>query len=70
VPLLLLATATGWARIHVNVHFPLDIAAGLLLATVVVGALATAQWFLHAVMARTGRAPGDEHKPSVLWRPS
>jgi membrane-associated phospholipid phosphatase len=70
VPLLLLATATGWARIYVNVHFPIDIAAGLLLAAAVVSVLAAAQWFLHAVMTRTGRASDDEHKASALWRPS
>lgn len=32
VAMAALALATGWARIYVGVHFPLDIAAGLLLA--------------------------------------
>lgn len=70
VPLLALAAATGWARIYVGVHFPLDIVGGLLLAGVVVGALAVAQWLVHLVMPRTGRAPGDEDAARSLWRPS
>lgn len=37
VALFALALATGWARIHVGVHFPADIAAGLLLAVAVTG---------------------------------
>jgi len=32
----LAAIATGWARVYVGVHFPTDIAAGLLLALVIV----------------------------------
>jgi membrane-associated phospholipid phosphatase len=35
-----IAVLTGWARIYVGVHFPLDIAAGLLLA----GGIAAAFW--------------------------
>lgn len=42
-PLLALAAVTGWARVYVGVHFPLDIVAGLLLGSLVVGALFTAQ---------------------------
>lgn len=39
--LLMTATAavTGWARVYVGVHFPIDIAAGLLLACVIVGVM-------------------------------
>lgn len=32
-----LAAITGWARVYVGVHFPADIAAGLLLAVVMAG---------------------------------
>ncbi|MBT2304886.1 phosphatase PAP2 family protein [Variovorax paradoxus] len=35
-----LAVATGWARIYVGIHFPIDIAAGLLLAAAVAGVFA------------------------------
>jgi membrane-associated phospholipid phosphatase len=70
MPLLVLAAATGWSRIYVNVHFPLDIAAGLLLAIAVVSTFAVAQWLLHIAMTRIGRAPGDGYKASSLWRPS
>lgn len=70
VPLLALAAATGWARIYVGVHFPLDILAGLLLAGSVAGALALAPWFIHLVLARTGRASGDGPATDSLWRPS
>lgn len=35
-----IALVTGWARIYVGVHFPLDIAAGLLLAVVLAACFA------------------------------
>ncbi|MGJ7495908.1 phosphatase PAP2 family protein [Variovorax sp. RT4R15] len=35
-----LAVLTGWARIYVGVHFPLDVVAGLLLAGLLAGSLA------------------------------
>lgn len=44
----LLALLTGWGRIHANVHFPIDIAAGLLLAVL----LATA---VHILLRRLAR---------------
>lgn len=37
---LVLAALTGWARIYVGVHSPIDIAAGMALAGVLTGALA------------------------------
>lgn len=43
IALFVIAAATGWARIYVGVHFPLDILAGLLLAS----AIAAAFWLLH-----------------------
>lgn len=33
--ILAITVVTGWARVHVGVHFPLDIGAGLLLGTIV-----------------------------------
>jgi undecaprenyl-diphosphatase len=44
----LAALVTGWARVYVGVHFPLDIAGGLLLAVVVTA-------FLHALVALSRR---------------
>ena len=46
-----LGSLTGWARIHVGVHFPLDIPAGLLLALVLAAAFSA----LGAVVARLSR---------------
>lgn len=60
LPLLALAAATGWARIYVGVHFPLDIVAGLLLGGLVAGALRSAQWLAHRFLSfptsQAGRA--------------
>ena len=39
-----LAALTGWARIYVGVHFPFDIAGGLLLALVVTAVFALLLW--------------------------
>ena len=36
--------ATGWARVYVGVHFPSDIAAGLVLALAVQGLFMVLQW--------------------------
>lgn len=49
----LLALLTGWGRIQANVHFPVDIAAGLLLAVL----LATAMHLLLRRVERVVRAP-------------
>lgn len=51
IVLMALALLTGWARIHVGVHFPFDILAGFLLAGVLTGLFATA----HRVVRRPGR---------------
>jgi len=37
--IIAIAVLTGWARVYVGVHFPLDIVAGLLLAAGIAGAL-------------------------------
>jgi membrane-associated phospholipid phosphatase len=59
-PLLVLAAVTGWARVYVGVHFPLDIVAGLLLGALVAGALRSAQWLAHRLLSfptsQAGRA--------------
>ena len=46
VALTVLACLTGWARVCVGVHFPLDIVAGALLAAALAGALALARWWV------------------------
>jgi membrane-associated phospholipid phosphatase len=46
--IMAIAVLTGWARIYVGVHFPLDIAAGLLLA----GGVAAAFWALQQLARR------------------
>ena len=51
IVLMALALLTGWARIHVGVHFPFDILAGFLLAGVLTGLFAAA----HHVVRRSGR---------------
>ncbi|RQO45051.1 phosphatase PAP2 family protein [Variovorax sp. KBW07] len=68
VPLLAVALATGWARVFVGVHFPLDIAAGALLAALIVGALAMGQWLLGFFTSRAGRASDDRQAAASLWR--
>ncbi|MET3441050.1 undecaprenyl-diphosphatase [Variovorax paradoxus] len=42
---------TGWARIHVGVHFPADIPAGLLLALVLVAAFAGLEYLCGRLLA-------------------
>lgn len=52
------AFATGWARVYVGVHFPTDIAAGLLLGAAVAGVLRLAQVLvLRAVRRWRPQAP-------------
>jgi len=47
-----LGALTGWARIHVGVHFPADIPAGLLLALVLAAAFSALDAMLGAAIAR------------------
>jgi membrane-associated phospholipid phosphatase len=61
VALFVVAAATGWARIHVGVHFPLDIAAGLALGTALACALAVALRLARRLL------PADDTAPAT-WR--
>lgn len=55
----MLALLTGWGRIHAGVHFPFDIAAGLLLALVIATAV-------HVVMQRaSGRRAILHRRPAA-----
>lgn len=56
--LVVLAAFTGWSRVYVGVHFPLDIAAGLVLGLCLAGVLAAARW-----MHSNGR--GAHAEPAV-----
>jgi len=42
-----IAVITGWARIYVGVHFPLDIVAGLVLGAIVAGVFRMLQALVH-----------------------
>lgn len=65
VGLALLASAivTGWARIYVGVHFPLDIAAGLALGTALACALAVALRLARRLLPAEGASPGTWRLP-------
>lgn len=53
------AAGTAWARIYVGVHFPRDIAAGLLLACVIVGVLSAANYLCRHHFAASVRGDGS-----------
>lgn len=53
VPLLLLAVLTGWARIYVGVHFPMDILAGMLLAVALAGVFVALQRAIFQKLSQT-----------------
>ncbi|MDM0004385.1 phosphatase PAP2 family protein [Variovorax sp. J22G73] len=69
-PLLVLAAVTGWARVYVGVHFPLDIVAGLLLGGLVAGALRSAQWLAHRFLSfptsQAGRSRDMENAATAV----
>lgn len=72
VPLLALAAATGWARVYVGVHFPIDIAAGLLLGGAIAGLLAIAQRLAHRFISfptsPAGRTRDNTNAAASFWR--
>ncbi|MDM0038962.1 phosphatase PAP2 family protein [Variovorax sp. J22G21] len=68
-PLLALAAITGWARVYVGVHFPLDIAAGLLLGALIAGAVVIGCWLVHFFTLRMQRHTGTREAGSP-WRHS
>ncbi len=61
-----LALATGWARVYAGVHFPSDIAGGLVLALGVQGLFMTLQWlatrWLAPAFARIQQAAEPTHR--------
>lgn len=61
--LVSMAGATGWARIYVGVHYPLDILAGLLLAIVITATMTAVLWLLRRATRRSGAAASF-----VYWR--
>lgn len=63
--LVAVAAITGWGRVYVGVHYPLDIVVGLLLAMLVTAALALGQWLLQEDWRRNGVAASP-----IPWRRS
>jgi membrane-associated phospholipid phosphatase len=70
LPLLALAAVTGWARVYVGVHFPIDIAAGLLLGAAVAAAIALARRLAALYMSRPAHGAGAGAAADSPWRPS
>jgi len=72
VPMLALAAATGWARIYVSVHFPVDIAAGLLLGAAIAGLAVIAQRLAHRLVSfptsPAGRTRDNRNAAASPWR--
>jgi membrane-associated phospholipid phosphatase len=64
-----IALATSWSRVYVGVHFPLDIAAGLLLGAAVAGALSTVWPWLQAQAATLTAVYGYGEGPSTALMP-
>jgi membrane-associated phospholipid phosphatase len=73
VLVLVLAALTGWARIYVGVHSPIDIAAGIALAGVLTGAFVLLQAALAPRMSKRLKARGSRAGETVDdagWRAS
>lgn len=67
--ILAAAVATGWARIHVGIHFPFDVAAGALLGAAIAAALFAMQAIAPqaaATLARPLRALADRRAGPCL----
>lgn len=69
-PLLALAAVTGWARVYVGVHFPLDIVVGLLLGAAIAGAITFARWLVAFFVLRAGGGSDTRQAAPSPWRPS
>lgn len=61
------AAGTAWARIHVGVHFPRDIAAGMLLACVIAGVLSATTYLCRRFFAAFVGRDGSKPKPNLDW---
>lgn len=64
------AAITGWARIYVGVHFPLDIAAGLLLGLLLAGVFLGLWRLCQRLIAPATSADQPVNPPSALKDPS
>lgn len=70
VPLLALAAITGWARVYVGVHFPLDIAAGLVLGAAVAGIAAVGRRLFGLLALRAAPHSLTHQASGSPWRHS
>ncbi|UVH60576.1 phosphatase PAP2 family protein [Variovorax paradoxus] len=69
------ASLTGWARIHVGVHFPADVPAGLLLAFAVAAVFAGLEHLCHRLFASTAVERAGRHANQLVrylrrWLPA
>lgn len=69
--LFVLAALTGWSRVYVGVHFPMDIAAGMLFGLFLAGTSAALHW-MHSDTFATRRRTLPEHQRAraSTWRAS
>ncbi|QSI31099.1 phosphatase PAP2 family protein [Variovorax sp. RKNM96] len=70
LPLLALAAITGWARVYVGVHFPLDIVAGLVLGAAVAGTAAIGRWLFRLLTLRAEPGSVTHQASGSPWRHS
>lgn len=63
---MVLALGTGWARIHVGVHFPLDVVAGLGLAAAMLSGFLVLQWQLRIRLGATAPQPSSPPSSSAI----
>ncbi|MDP9902077.1 undecaprenyl-diphosphatase [Variovorax ginsengisoli] len=63
IAMALVAGITGWARVYVGVHFPVDIAAGIILAAGITGL-----FFASAVVLRRLRASQSARRSAAILR--
>jgi membrane-associated phospholipid phosphatase len=70
LPLLALAAITGWARVYVGVHFPLDITAGLVLGAAIASAVAIGRWLFRLLTLRPDAGSATDQAPGSPWRHS